>query len=97
MTLGCHPARGRFVGTFICSWMRHLWLRAGALDAGLLTLDGKGPSCTGEAGMAKYRHTLQLRGDGQRVHTSSHQRADSGWHRFMTTEYRRRAPASAAP
>jgi hypothetical protein len=95
MTLGYDPARGRFVGTFISSMMTHLWMYDGALDGDLLTLDSEGPSYTDEPGMAKYRDTIELRGDDQRVHTSSYQRADGGWHRFMTTHYRRTAPASA--
>jgi hypothetical protein len=89
MTLGYDPARGRFTGTFISSMMAHLWIYDGALEGEVLSLDAEGPSYTGEPGMAKYRDTIELRGDRHRVHTSSYQRADGGWHQFMTTHYHR--------
>jgi hypothetical protein len=55
----------------------------------VLTLSTEGPSYTGDGSMAKYRDTIQLRGDDERVHTSSYQQADGAWHRFMTVTYRR--------
>lgn len=93
MTLGYDPDRQRFAGTFVSSMMTHLWIYAGQLDAAgtVLTLETEGPSYTGEGGMAKYRDTIELRGDDHRVHTSAYQRGDGGWHRFMTTHYRRAA------
>ena len=91
MTLGYDPAAGRFRGTFISSMMTHLWVYEGELDAegAVLTLETEGPSYTGDAGMAKYRDTIEFRGGDHRVHTSSYQRGDGTWHRFMTTHYRR--------
>ena len=91
MTLGYDPAMGRFRGTFVSSMMTHLWIYEGELDAAgtVLTLETEGPAYTGEAGMSKYRDTLELRSDGRRVQTSSYQRQDGSWHRFMTTHYRR--------
>jgi hypothetical protein len=97
MTVGYDPARERFISTFISSVMTHMWICDGALEGDLLTLNAEGPSYTGEAGMAKYRDTIEMRSDDYRVHTSSYQRADGGWHQFMTTHYRRSAPAPAAP
>lgn len=90
-TLGYDPARQRFTGTFISSMMTHMWVYSGALDAGgtVLTLDTEGPSYTGKGGMAKYRDTIELRGDDHRVHTSAYQRGDGTWHQFMTMHYRR--------
>lgn len=92
MTLGYDPARGRFLGTFIGSMMTHLWLYEGALDAAgqVLTLDTEGPDYTDESRTAKYRDTLELPSAGHRVQTSSYQREDGSWHRFMTVHYRRR-------
>jgi hypothetical protein len=90
MTLGYDPERGRFVGTFIGSMMTYLWIYEGGLDpAGkVLTLDAEGPAYTGE-GMMRYRDTIEFESDDHRVQTSSYQRGDGGWHRFMTTHYRR--------
>jgi hypothetical protein len=91
MTLGYDPDAARFRGTFISAMMAHLWIYEGSLDAAgqVLTLETEGPSYTGESGMARYRDTIELRGDSERVQTSSYQGADGGWHQFMTTSYRR--------
>lgn len=91
MTIGYDPAKGRFVGTFISSMMTHMWVYEGELDAAgeTLTLDTEGPSYTEEGTMAPYRDTIAFRPDGHREHTSSYQREDGSWHKFMTTVYRR--------
>jgi hypothetical protein len=91
MSIGYDPERGRFQGTFLSSMMTYLWIYEGTLDAAenVLTLNAEGPSYTEEGKMAKYRDTIELRGDDHRVHTSSYQRQDGGWHPFMTTHYRR--------
>lgn len=90
MTLGYDPERQRFIGTFVASMMTHLWIYEGELDAAgnVLALETEGPAYTGE-GIAKYRDTIEFRGDDHRVQTSSYQRADGSWHPFMTTHYRR--------
>lgn len=90
LTLGYDPDLRRFTGTFVGSMMTHLWIFEGHMDAaGKLTLDTEGPSYTGDGSMAKYRDTIELIGDDQRVLTSSYQRADGSWHQFMTVHYRR--------
>lgn len=91
MTLGYDPARGRFVGTFVGSTMTYLWIYEGTRDGDVLTLDAEGPSYTKEGAMAKYRDTVEIRGDDHRVQTSSYLRDDGTWHPFMTTHYRRTA------
>jgi hypothetical protein len=95
MTLGYDPDGGRFRGTFISSSMTHLWLYEGSLDpAGqVLTLETEGPSYTGEGGTARYRDTIEIRGDGERVQTSAYHQPDGGWHTFLTIRYRRGAVA----
>ena len=54
MTLGYHPQKGRFVGTWIGSMMSHLWIYDGSLDASekVLTLNAEGPSFTAEGTLA---------------------------------------------
>lgn len=91
MTLGYDTDRQRFVGTFVGSMMTNLWVYEGTLDdAGqVLTLNTEGPSYTEEGKMAKYRDTLEFRGDGHRVQTSSFLHGDGTWRRFMTTHYHR--------
>jgi GNAT superfamily N-acetyltransferase len=91
MSIGYDPDRQRFQGTFISSMMAHLWIYEGRMDAagGVLALDTEGPSYTGDATTARYRDTIEITSDGGRVQTSSYQRADGTWHRFMTTRYRR--------
>ena len=93
MTLGYDPTRHRFVGTFVGSTKTYLWLYEGRRDAAetVLTLDTVGPSYTEEWGMARYRDTIEIRGDDHRVQTSSYLRYDGTWHLFMTTHYRRTA------
>lgn len=90
MTLGFDADRGRFQGTFISSMMSYMWIYDGWMDdAGVLTLEAEGPSYTEEGGMARYRDTMELRGDDERVQTSAYQRPDGSWHPFMTNLYRR--------
>lgn len=91
LTLGYDPARGRFVGTFIGTMMTYLWVYDGELDAEgrVLSLYAEGPSYTEEGQMAKYRDTIEFRGDDERVHTSGYQTADGSWRQFMTMTYRR--------
>jgi hypothetical protein len=90
-TLGYDPARGRFVGTFISSMMTYLWVYDGALDAEgrVLSLDARGPGYPDHTQMMDYRDTIELRGDDERVHTSSARQPDGSWHPFMSITYRR--------
>ena len=91
LTLGFDAARGRFVGTFISSMMAHLWIYDGELDADrrVLSVYAEGPSYTEEGQMARYRDTIEFRGDDERVHTSGYGTGDGSWHPFMTVTYRR--------
>lgn len=90
MTLGYDPAKEAFVGTFVSSMMTYLWIYdGGTLDGDVLTLDAEGPSFTTEGEMARYRDTIELRGDDHRVLSSSYQNADGTWQHFMTSHYRR--------
>ena len=92
LTLGFDPAKGRVVGTVVSSAMPVLWIYDGALDpaANALTLDTEGPSLVREGETGRYRDTIELRGDGERVLTSRFLDDDGAWRAFMTTRYRRR-------
>ncbi len=93
MTLGYDPEKKRFTGTYVGSMMTTLWLYEGELEPGdtRLALYSDGPSFTEEGKTARYRDTIELLGNGERVLTSHYQQADGGWHGFMTSRYRRMA------
>lgn len=90
MTLGYDPQKQRFVGTFLGSMMTSLWHYEGTLDADgrKLTLETEGPSMTGE-GTARYRDSIELVSEDERVMTSDVEGADGAWTRFMTMTSRR--------
>ena len=92
ITLGYDPQRGRFVGTWIGSMMTWLWTYDGWLDAAKnrLTLDAEGPSMADDGKLAKYRDTIEFKGDDHRILTSQVLTADGQWNQFMTAHYRRK-------
>lgn len=92
LTLGYDPQTGRFVGTFVGSFMTHLWVYAnGALDAAerVLTLESEGPSMAGDGSLAKYRDIVTLESDDKHVLTSQVLNEHGQWHQFMTMTFRR--------
>jgi hypothetical protein len=91
MTLGYDTAKGRYVGTFIGSMSTYMWVYEGTVDAGgnALTLETEGPSFADESRMAKYRDTIEFRGDDHRVLSSTMQGEDGGWQQVMEVHYRR--------
>jgi hypothetical protein len=91
ITLGYDPQIDRYVGTFVCSMMSHLWLYNGSLDAmeQVLTLDSEGPSFN-QTAMAKYQDIIQFVSDDHRILTSQILGEDGHWHRFMTGHYWRK-------
>jgi hypothetical protein len=92
MTIGYDSQKRRYVGTFICSVMTHLWLYNGEMDADgkVLTLDAEGPSIAAEGKMAQYKDIIEFKSDDHRVLTSRMLGDDGIWHEFMTAHYRRR-------
>jgi hypothetical protein len=93
LTLGYDPEKASFTGTWIGSMMTHLWVyESGELDAAqkVLTLHSQGPNMAAEGKLTRYRETMALEGDDQRVFTS-HMLADDGkWEQVMTMTYRRK-------
>jgi hypothetical protein len=91
MTVGYDTQKARFVGTYVGSMMDFLWLYDGEMEPGgtRLALYSHGPSFTEEGKTARYRDTMELVGDDERVLTSEYEQADGGWHAFMTSRYRR--------
>jgi len=91
MTLGYDPARQRYVGTFICSVMSHMWQYEGSVDASgkVLTLDTVGPSFKGDGTMARYQDIIEFVSDDHRTLSSQALGDDGKWTHFMTAHYRR--------
>ncbi|MFN2555395.1 MAG: DUF1579 domain-containing protein [Nitriliruptorales bacterium] len=92
MTLGHHPHKNRYVGTWIGSTMTHLWVCDGSLDAAgrVLTLETEGTHMDAGGQMAQYKDVIEFKSDDHRVLTSHMLGDDGEWHRFMTGNYRRK-------
>ena len=90
VTMGVDPATRRFRGTFVGSMMPFMFVYDGTLDEAALrlTLDTEGPAMTGE-GTARYRDSVEMRGDSVRLVSSEVLRPDGSWHRFMTGRFER--------
>jgi hypothetical protein len=92
MTLGYDPAKKKFIGTWVDNMMAFMWRYEGSLDAtgNVLTLDTEGPSFTTPGATAPYRERIELRGDGEKVFSSSTEIKSGVWTTFMTSIGKRR-------
>ncbi|MBD2434815.1 MULTISPECIES: DUF1579 domain-containing protein [Fischerella] len=92
ITLGYDPQKKRYVGTWIGSMMTYLWVYDGEMDTAekVLTLNADGPDMTGEGKIAKYKDVIEFKSDDHRLLTSHVLGDDGQWHKFMTTDYRRK-------
>lgn len=90
MTLGFDPQKDRFVGTFICSMMTHLWPYNGSLDAEgkILTLDSEGPNFSNSV-IAPYQDIIEFVSNDHKILTSKILMDDGTWNQFMTAHYHR--------
>ena len=90
MTLGYDSQTNRYVGTFICSMMTHLWIYSGSLNSTetILMLNSEGPSCK-ETAIAKYQDIIEFVSDDHRVLKSQILEENGKWNHFMTAHYRR--------
>ncbi|MEX0886850.1 MAG: DUF1579 domain-containing protein [Phycisphaeraceae bacterium] len=92
LTLGYDPDKKRYVGTWVCSPMTHLWVYHDAeLDAAgnVLTLSAEGPSMTGE-GTASYRDVITFKSDDHRTLTGHMLGEDGQWSQLMEAHYYRK-------
>jgi Protein of unknown function (DUF1579) len=92
ITLGYDPQSDRYIGTFVCSMMPHLWLYNGSLDATetVLTLDTEGPNCT-QTALSKYQDIMTFVSDDHRILTSRILGEDGNWNQFMIGHYWRKS------
>jgi hypothetical protein len=92
MTLGYHPEKKRFVGTWIGSMMTYMWVYDGELDSAgrVLTLNAEGPSMSGGGKNAQYQDVIELKSNDHRTLTARTLGEDGKWQQFMTVEYRRK-------
>ena len=91
ITLGYSAERNKYIGTFVASMMTDLWLYEGFIDrdANALVLDTEGPSFTDPSKRARYKDTIRIIDQDNRLMTSSWQGESGGWSEFMTMRYRR--------
>lgn len=91
MTLGFDPAIGRFVGHWFCSTMPSQFMYEGDLDddAGVLTLNTRGPSMEDPSREASYQDIIELIDDRTRVMRSQMRADDGSWVEIMRAEFRR--------
>jgi hypothetical protein len=92
LTLGYDTQRKRFVGTFACSEMTHLWEYHGTLDkAGkVLTLETAGPNMCAGGTIARFKDTIEIQSEKRRTLTSRIEGEDGEWNECMSIVFRRK-------
>ena len=90
LTIGYDPEKGRFVGSYIASMMKMMWIYEGRLDdAGrVLTLDCEGPDMTGGGERIPYQDIYEIADANTRLFRSRVFK-DGEWREFMRGAYRR--------
>jgi uncharacterized protein DUF1579 len=92
LTLGYDSEQKKYVGTWIGSWMTHLWQYRGSLDKSgkTLTLETEGTCPQFPGTMAKFKEVMEVKSRDHRVFTSSMREKDGKWTTIATINYRRR-------
>lgn len=91
MTLGYDTNRKRFVGSWVCSIMAHMFVYEGMLDSDgrVLVLDTTGPAMDDPTKSARYQDVIAWIDDDHRVLRSRMPDEEGGWNVFMTARYTR--------
>lgn len=90
-TIGYDPVKQKYVGSFICSVMDHLWLYEGEYDEASrkLSLFNEGPKMDQPDQTAHYCDAFEFVSDDHFILTSKIQADDGSWQHFMQADYRR--------
>ena len=88
ITLGFDPMKGRYVGSFVSSFMAQQWIYEGVREGDRLVLDTEGPAFTGE-GLSRYQDIVEFISDDERLLRSRAPAGDGHWQEFMTARYTR--------
>lgn len=86
--LGYDPEKGKFVGTFACSFMMMLWSYEGQMQDNVLVLLSEGPRFDGQPGTCQYRDSIWLE-DGVKHLKSEALGEDGVWTPFMNSQAKR--------
>ena len=91
LTLGYDPAKGRYIGTWFGTMMRHLWVYDGEVsgDGNTLSLYTTGPDFAEPGKMGDYREQIIFTDNDHRTFTSSSKQPDGSWKQFMQADYER--------
>lgn len=91
MTIGYDPAKRRFVGSWVCSVMTHMFVYEGQLDdnARVLPLNTEGPSFEDPAKTCSYQDVIEVIDDNTRLLRSRMPGPDGEWIEFMRARYTR--------
>lgn len=91
ITLGYDPVEQAFVGTWLDSFHRRLWVYRGVLDESgrILMLDARGPNMDGSPGTTLYRDAFEMVSPDHRRLRASVMGPDGQWVEFMQADYRR--------
>jgi hypothetical protein len=88
MTLGYNTSTKRYLGTWIGCMTTHMFVYDGFVEGNTLHLEAEGPSMADDGSMAKYRDSIEIVDDDNRILRSSYLK-DGQWIQFMTVPYRR--------
>ncbi len=86
MTVGFDPAKGKYVGTWVCSMCDAMCHYEGTVDAAgkVLTLETTAPSPADPSKLVKMKDVLEVKDKDHRVMTSVMLGDDGKWVPFMT-------------
>lgn len=88
--LSFNPDTGRFSGDFVSWEYPELWVYEGALEAGRLVLNSRGPRMDGAEGETDYQDIWEITSPDERTLTGRLRDDNGEWRIFTTTSYRRR-------
>ncbi len=91
-TIGYHPQKKKYIGSWVDSMTDHMWTYEGTVDSTgkILTLEAEGPNFMVEGKTAKFRDIYEFKSKDEIILTSSMQGEDGKWTTFMTGTAKRK-------